>query len=153
MSERNTETRFWTLTERVGPCLIWKSTLDRNGYGRFTWDHRQRFAHRLAWLFSRGPIPNGMHVLHTCDNPPCVEPLHLFLGTQQDNMRDMLAKGRNFRPVGESHPRARLTAVQVAEIRQRVAAGANQTALALEYGVTSVNINRIVHHVIWRSVT
>ena len=88
-----------------GDCLVWTGATDSNGYGRITVgsridaSRRLESVHRVAWEHHHGPIPTGLSVLHTCDNPPCVRREHLFLGTHADNMRDMTRKGRG-RPGG-----------------------------------------------------
>jgi len=100
---------------------------------------------------TNGPIPDGMQVLHRCDNPPCCNPAHLFLGTQADNIADMIAKRRGGAVSGEAHYRAKLTADQVSAIRARYAAGETQVALAREFGVSQTNISRIVRGTTWVS--
>lgn len=82
-------------------CLIWLGTLDRYGYGRLSMGRASEYvaAHRLSWWLALGPIPLGAHVLHRCDRRACVEPAHLFLGDQAENMRDRDAKGRGVVPV------------------------------------------------------
>jgi hypothetical protein len=89
------------LREELGACWIWEGRRSRGGYGlfRYRWFQRPlaqrgRSSHRASWAECFGPIPPGLCVLHKCDNPPCVNPAHLFLGTHADNMRDMWAKGR-----------------------------------------------------------
>lgn len=127
---------------RVEPntgCWIWQHKVDRKGYGRTWWNGREGFAHRLAFVLWRGPIPDAMGVLHKCDTPPCCNPEHLFLGTQRDNMADKTAKGRQQR--GERCWKARLTAEQVAQIK--AAHGATQAAIAAIYGVTREAVSRI----------
>lgn len=96
-------TRFWSKVDRRGPeeCWEWKCGRGDFGYGAFSIKHRNRGAHRVAWVLSNGPIPRGMWVCHSCDNPPCCNPAHLFLGTHQDNEDDKTAKGR--RPTGDAH--------------------------------------------------
>ena len=79
------------------PCLVWTSRCDKDGYGRFRSAGRDVGTHRLAWEFEHGNIPDGLLVLHRCDNPPCVAVGHLFLGTNADNMADRNAKGRQAR--------------------------------------------------------
>lgn len=90
--------RFWEKVDRGEECWTWKPEFSRNpgGYGMFTPRHGARVgAHRISWELANGPIPPGMFVLHHCDNPPCVRPDHLWLGTHLDNMADMKAKGRS----------------------------------------------------------
>ena len=85
-------------------CWVWQGSAGKDGYGRMVYrlDGQRviRGAHRVSWEVANGPIPEGMHVLHRCDNPPCVNPAHLFLGTQADNMRDMTRKGRHWQLSG-----------------------------------------------------
>lgn len=90
------ETRLWATVQKGGQddCWLWIGGVDRTKYGRIYVDGKVTGAHRAAWAVTFGPIPDGMHVLHKCDNSRCVNPRHLFLGTHRDNMRDMIAKGR-----------------------------------------------------------
>ena len=76
-------------------CIEWRGYTNKAGYGVKTWNRKHKLLHRVAWEWANGPILEGAHVLHRCDNPPCVNPNHLFLGTQADNMKDMIAKGRS----------------------------------------------------------
>jgi hypothetical protein len=89
------EERFWSKVERTDGCWKWLGQIAGNGYAAFSMHNRLRSAHRVAWEFTNGPIPDGMWVLHHCDNPLCVRPDHLFLGTVVDNNRDTVAKRRN----------------------------------------------------------
>jgi hypothetical protein len=95
--------RFWDKVRMGLPdeCWEWRASTNSYGYGKFGIVGRVLGAHRIAWELSHGPVPEGQCVLHRCDNPPCCNPAHLFLGTQADNMRDCKAKGRN--PHGERH--------------------------------------------------
>lgn len=103
---RNKPEDLWKKVERGADDVCWPYTGARVpfGYGIFTVNYRTVIAHRLAWELTNGTIPEGMQVCHTCDNPPCCNPAHLFLGTPLDNMRDKMRKGRHrVRPPGK-HP-------------------------------------------------
>ncbi len=143
-------------------CWLWTRTRDDRGYGRIYTPTRQRSerAHRIAYELAHGPITDGMSVCHHCDNPPCCNPAHLFLGTHSDNMRDMVAKGRDSArtkpercPRGECHGSAKLTETKVREIRRRYAAGGvSQSALASEYGVTQWSICMVTRGRSWAHI-
>lgn len=127
----------------------------RNGYGSFSHKtSRSARAHRMAWIFAVGPVPRGAVVCHRCDNPSCVNPAHLFLGSQADNMRDKIAKGRQLR--GEGIGTSRLTEQQVSEIRARHGAynidGESCRKLAAEFGVSDKAIWHAVKGNTWRHV-
>lgn len=95
-SRWRTMDRFWKYVERrvEDECWIWNGPRVPSGYGRIRWNGRDSYAHRCSYELHKGPVPPGMHVCHTCDNPPCVNPKHLFHGTRQDNMQDSVRKGR-----------------------------------------------------------
>lgn len=133
-----------------GDCWEWTGWLSKRGYGRFKLI-RYYMAHRVAYeLFYNKLIPEGMCVCHHCDNPKCVRVDHLFLGTYQDNMDDMVNKGRSNNISGEEHYAAKLTLVQVGEIR-RLYNTENYTMrqLADKFNVSAVNIDRILQNKIW----
>lgn len=149
-----TVARFWAKVDRSGgsdACWPWLANRRRRGYGSFkiaSGRHGPRggrrwatkLAHRASWSIAFGRIPDTMHVLHRCDNPPCVNPAHLFLGTALDNIRDRHAKHRDARQQGESHGAAKLTAAQVEEIR---AARASQSEIAARFGLEPSHVSRI----------
>lgn len=144
--------RFLAKTTEDGDCVLWTGATTK-GYGQLGDGHgRVVYAHRYAWESTFGPIPDGMHVLHHCDNPRCVRPDHLFLGTNADNVADKVSKGRHHSPrqlaavpKGERAPTAKLTNVQATEVRQLYAGGGyRQKDLAKLFGVTTMSINGIV---------
>jgi hypothetical protein len=124
-------------------CWEWLGRSNDDGYGKISWSGKDLSAHRLSFEMTFGEIPNGMEVLHKCDNPPCVNPNHLFLGTQTDNIRDMKQKKRGAE--GERMGSAKLSSAQVEEIRQRYAKGGITTrALGKEYNVDGSWVWRVV---------
>jgi predicted XRE-type DNA-binding protein len=145
---RDLAERFWDKVDVLDSdcCWEWQGYRDSRGYGTVGVGGREggtEWAHRVAFSLTRGPIPKGLMVCHRCDNPPCCNPWHLFLGTALVNNRDAQAKGRNRK--GENHPQAKLSDLVVAEIRSRYAeGGVSQSQLARLYGVTQSHISNIV---------
>jgi hypothetical protein len=136
--------RFWDKFDRPEEgCWQWKAMTDENGYGHVS---PSKYAHRVAWLLWFGPIPEGINVCHRCDNPGCVRPDHLFLGTQADNVQDCIMKKRHVPP----RPKTILTASQIKQIRMSYLAGLTQLALSHQYGVDRSTIGYIVRHKTWR---
>jgi hypothetical protein len=134
----------------VDDCIEHPGHRNANGYGQQWWRGQMRLAHRVAWEKANGPIPDGMCVLHRCDNPPCVNVAHLWLGTRADNNADMRAKGRwragDHR--GERNANAKLTAVQVAAIRAQLGERSHRS-LADEYGVSRALVGLIANRHVW----
>lgn len=134
-------------------CWLWIGGHGARGYPHFYAKGKTLLAHRVSWELHRGPIPKGLDVCHNCptgDNPLCVNPDHLFLGTHTENMLDMLRKGRR-RCWGEKARTAKLSESQVSEIRSRWRSGSvNQQELAIEYGVRQTTISRIVLGQSWK---
>lgn len=154
------DARFWSKvyfdTTEQG-CWLWTARpVNHQGYGGFYVDRTRRSvkAHRFSWELHYGPIPAGLFVCHRCDNTACVRHHHLFLGTFQDNMDDMNAKGRNNGggPRGEANGFAKLTAAQIPEIRRRYAAGESGPDLAREFGVSQGTINLVALRKRWGHV-
>lgn len=139
---------FWGRVSPLGEdeCWLWRGGTTR-GYGVFTVATKHVYAHRVSWELHKGPIENGLDVLHRCDVPLCVNPNHLFLGTQTDNVNDMWAKGRANPPVGERNRHAKLTAEQVYEIRD---SSKSLRELALQYGVTMSMLSSIKRRASWK---
>ena len=138
--------RFWSKVDidlNYNSCWEWTGYRNNYGYGKFRLGGKATSTHRVAYMFERGDIPKGMHVLHRCDNPPCVNPNHLFTGTHQDNMRDKESKNRGNRPKGSTHGRAKLTESDIPVIRERLANDDSGASIARDYGVSQSAINRI----------
>lgn len=139
--------RFWSQVDKSGDCWIWTGLRFTSGYGRFT--RRAYRTHRVAWELTNGPIPEGLYVCHQCDNPPCCNPAHLFLGSPADNMADMVAKGRQTR--GVDAPKARLTSPQVLVVKAAYESGhVSYDDLAEAFGVTKSSVYAIVKGKSWR---
>jgi hypothetical protein len=141
--------------ERIGwddvdGCYVWKGYKGKDGYGTFRLDQKTcTTAHRAAYLFFKGS-PDGKVVRHKCDNPPCVNPDHLELGSPLDNVMDAVERGRRSPQNGENNHASKLTQTQADEIRSRYASEkVSQQALAAEYGVSQVTISLIVRNKIW----
>ncbi len=124
-------------------CWVFQGTIDSYGYGVLQRGGKPAKAHRVAWQEHVGPIPEGLCVCHRCDNPPCVNPMHLFLGTARDNAVDRARKGRQ---------RTKLQPPQVQEIRTRQETGESMVRLAHEFGVSVPTIHSIIHRKKWRHI-
>jgi hypothetical protein len=148
--------RFWFNVQKTPSCWLWIGARCPKGYGSIRRRDRTTSTHRWVWEQIHGPIPKGMVICHKCDIPGCVNPDHLFLGTYKDNAQDMIKKGRakhDNPPFGENHPHAKLTEVQVKEIRELYATGQySLSKLAMKYGVCLQLISRIKQRKIWRHV-
>ncbi len=161
-SDNSHEGRFWRRVQKTGTCWLWTGHRDRKGYGAFTapgiW-----LAHRFSYQLHHGPIPAGMLVCHKCDNPPCVNPDHLFLGTPKDNMVDAAQKQRMARGSknaahlypervlrGSRHASSKLTEEIVLNIRSAYAAGGvTHQELGKRYGVHASTICKIIRRIMW----
>lgn len=131
-------------------CVIFAGYLNRDGYGRMRVGQKLECAHRVSYAVNIGPIPDGMQVLHECDNPPCINPKHLFLGTQEENIQDMVAKGRQRGVVGVRHHKAKLNQEKAFEIRWYAAMGRRHKDIAAEYDITRSLVGRVARCEIWK---
>lgn len=125
-------------------CWEWQAGRDKDGYGTFYLGVNNKRAHRVSFQLYRGDVPSHLKVCHQCDNPPCVNPNHLFLGTAQDNNTDMTIKERG--------GKRKLTATQIPEIRARLANGEKAYKIAEDYGMTAGPFYRIQNRQGWKHV-
>jgi hypothetical protein len=156
--------RFWSKVDRdgpipphrpeLGPCWIWTAGKHRHGYGLFTFGEGNYYlAHIASYALAKSPIRGGLQVCHHCDNPPCCNPAHLFLGTARDNARDMHAKGREGpRNPGTGRANARLTDDLVRAIRATPPYHGRTRDLARQHGVSETTIRKILNGQKWRHV-
>lgn len=149
--------QFWSKVAKAGDddCWIWQGTINSDGYGCFFHNYKTLLAHRISYELHNAQL-NDLLALHRCDNPPCVNPSHLFAGTQADNVHDRVTKGRSryvSNAVRGSESRfAKLTEAGVQDIRSRHDQGERQADLAREYGVTRGGIWRIVARKCWKHI-
>jgi len=141
--------RFWSKAKvgRKNKCWNWKASKTNDGYGRIQVNKENWLAHRLSWTIHNGRIPKGMHVLHKCDNPACINPSHLFLGSHLDNMRDKTKKGRGAK--GEKHGRSKLTKEQAIKIFYDTDLQKN---IAKKHGINSVTVSLIKSRKRWKHI-
>lgn len=145
-------TPFHERVREVDGCLEWQGQRNRKGYGALSVAGKMWLAHRFAWTKANGTIPDGMCVLHICDNPPCCNPDHLFVGTQAENLEDMRGKGRQNPPRGSSHPRSKLSRSDVLKLRSAREKGARWEELAKEFGVSKAAARFAGLGITWKHV-
>jgi hypothetical protein len=173
--------RFWSDVDKHGPtpnqslpfysgldaCWLWRGLCLSKGHGHLSFNGSRNYAHRVSWILHYGEIPFGSCVLHKCDNPPCVNPKHLFLGSRADNARDAASKGRMRAPKaeahwtrqfphrvlrGELHGRTRLSPSVVSEVRLLAREGLSQRAIAARFGIGRNHVFRIIHKQSWAHI-
>jgi len=154
--------RFWPKVEKSDGCWLWIASRNIHGYGQLRLGGRSGRpvgAHRIGYILANGAIEPGLDVLHRCDNPPCVRPDHLRLGTAAQNLRDAATKGRlplgprGNAPIGERNGHARLTTAAVRDIRARYQIrSATPTELAEEFGVSPSTVWRVIYGTTWGHV-
>ena len=151
--------RFWSQVRKGDGCWEWAGALAGGGYGTILAHGRQTPAHRLSYEMEHGAIPDGMFVCHHCDNRKCVRPSHLYAGTHQNNLDDMVRRGRSKDPStspiwyavrGEQQGMARLTEAAIRDIRS---SPLSSSKLALKYGVSSTNVRSVRRGETWKHVS
>jgi len=146
---------FWAKvdTTDISGCWIWTAGKNSKGYGNFWANNKEIKAHRFSWELHYGKIPKGQFVCHHCDNPSCIRPSHLFVGSNQDNMNDMIAKERSPQGLkGEKHPLSKLTEQEVLIIRSLGKRKISQMQIAAQFGVHQGLISNILLRKTWKHI-
>lgn len=147
------KSRFLRMVDKSGKngCWIWLGAKKENGYGAFGLKeklkgYRTRYAHRVSWIIHKGSIPHRLFILHKCDNPPCVNPDHLFAGTQAENIADRIAKGRS------NYGKGKLTARDAQLIRKLGEHGLEHEKIAALFGITRSATSMVIRRATWPNV-
>lgn len=154
-----TKDEFWDRLDKTGECWEWTGCVDGSGYGMTTIDGKHLKAHRAAWTITNGEIPpphtgpQRMLVCHKCDNRRCCNPAHLFLGTNRDNVDDMMRKGRTARNPGTRNGQSKLNPLKVREIRYMHSTGKDCNTIARLFNLDPRTIEFVVTRVTWRHVS
>ena len=133
-------------------CIIWERATNGNGYPVKWINGKAQSYLRHKWRLEHGDIPKGRCICHHCDNPSCINPKHIFLGSYADNMHDMIAKGRARYAYGVFHGRSKLTPEKVLEIRKKFNEGVTIKVLHKEYGMSRTAIHKVVYRITWKHV-
>lgn len=137
--------------QNANGCWEWKGFRLKTGYGKFSYKRKSYLAHRISWYLFNGPIPDYLCVCHKCDNPPCINPEHLFLGTQVDNIQDMIKKNRrDFK--GENAPYRKLSSNQVLKIRELIQNGVKQKEICRIFDITQGHVASIKYRRCWKEL-
>lgn len=144
--------RFWSRVQKTQTCWLWTGAKRNFGYGAYSFFGKSERAHRVMWFVHHGAIPEGKVVRHKCDNPSCVNPDHLVLGTQADNGADRVERNRQYRPTGDKHHRRKLSSVDVRAIKERMSRNESPAGIAREYKVHKNTVYAIKYGRSWKSV-
>jgi hypothetical protein len=145
--------RFWSKVHKTDTCWLWTACKAVNGYGQFSSNRKTYKAHRISWELHFGEIEKNKNICHSCDIKLCVNPDHLFLGTQKENIHDMCKKNRQHRPTGVKNPKVKLTESQVLEIRELAKQKTNSIVkLSKKFNVCKSTINYIINRTYWKHI-
>jgi hypothetical protein len=147
------ESQFWSHVDKSGDCWIWTGSKHDQGYGQINIDKKMTFTHRISYEISNNvKLDRNTKVLHSCDNPPCVNPAHLFLGTQADNVRDAVAKGRMKTSRGCDHKLSKLSYEDIVMIRKLHFEGMSGADLGRMYHVGKSTVHRIIKKYTYKGI-
>lgn len=156
---RPIEIRFLEKVQKTEKCWFWTGFKNKNGYGYFSIPTGVQGgisakAHRVSFELFKGPIPKGLYVCHKCDNPSCVNPDHLFVGTNQENIQDSINKNRHKVPslAGENHGRAILKAADIEKIRALAETGLSQREMGIKFNISRSHIGAIINKKYWKTL-
>lgn len=152
-NSKTPEERFWSKVNIKSDteCWEWTGSKSKKGYGLFDARCGESRAHRVSWMFSFGNVPNGVFVLHSCDNPSCVNPNHLFLGSAKDNTQDMIRKSRDSL-IGSKNSQAKLSEVSIVEIKTLYQSGISISKISSLFNVVYETIWDIVNGNTWKHI-
>lgn len=139
----------YTICNKSG-CWIWKWRLNKDGYGMMNWNNKNTFAHRVSYEINNDICPGNLSVCHHCDNPSCVNPSHLFLGTQKDNVQDMMSKSRNRPLQGSNHPNSKINEETAQLIFKQLKDGLSPTLIAKKLSVSRDIVYSLKYGVGWK---
>lgn len=141
------------MSHMTTPCWVWTGSKNKQGYGNFEINSQSTKAHRFSYLLYYGELPFDRDICHSCDNPSCVNPEHLFAGTTKDNILDMEEKGRSYHPKGSNHGLTHLNENDVLKIRElRKEKNTTYKELAIMYKVGQTTIARIIKREYWKHI-
>ena len=153
MRRKHITERFWSKVSisAESECWEWQGAKTSGGYGCILIDGKAKTAHRIAFLLHYHHLPD-LDICHSCDNRACCNPHHLWAGTESDNMRDMVEKGRSLHRHGSQNPFSRFTEETVLEIRRLVASGMKQADVGRKFGVSKGQVSKIILRQSWKHI-
>lgn len=144
--------RFWPKVNKTKDCWLWTAAKNGKGYGRFLHEGKNRFAHRVSWFLSGEVLPKSKILMHSCDNPSCVNPAHLSVGTIQENNLDCKIKGRLADRTDPKRRPCKLTKDDVLNIRSLRETGLSYTEISKRFHVSSRHVSYICKKALWRHI-